>query len=199
MGGRRGRGIIVPEVRPCDDKPTGIDLDSRGSPLVRGRAPMSMKRGSASTTSVVPAASFSRVRLSSARAPLSSTMRVHRRTEMKWAREVTLVVRGRGRGPRTGRAPLSLREAWDLVQPHERRFVGAFDDITILRKVGESEGMDRWAVHAPFALVKIASGAAAGRRKAFARGRQSPRSGPRSAESSRSRRTSSTRRPPSAP
>jgi len=45
-----------------------------------------------------------------------------------------------------------FREAWDLVQPHERHFTGAFDNITILRKVGESNGMDRWAVHASFAL-----------------------------------------------
>lgn len=45
-----------------------------------------------------------------------------------------------------------FREAWDLVQPHERHFTGAFDNITILRKVDESEGMDRWAVHASVAL-----------------------------------------------
>lgn len=45
-----------------------------------------------------------------------------------------------------------FRETWDLVQPFERQFTGAFDNITILRKMGESEGMDRWAVHASFPL-----------------------------------------------
>ena len=45
-----------------------------------------------------------------------------------------------------------FRELWEFLPPYERRFTGAFDNITILRKVGEEDGMDRWAVHQRFEL-----------------------------------------------
>jgi hypothetical protein len=45
-----------------------------------------------------------------------------------------------------------FRELWDFLPLHERRFTGAFDNITILRKAGEAGGMDRWVVHRTFKL-----------------------------------------------
>jgi hypothetical protein len=45
-----------------------------------------------------------------------------------------------------------FRELWDFLPSYERRFTGAFDNITILRKVGETDGMGRWAVHQRFEL-----------------------------------------------
>jgi len=45
-----------------------------------------------------------------------------------------------------------FRELWEFLPPHERRFTGAFDNITILRKAGETDGMDRWVVHRTFKL-----------------------------------------------
>ena len=47
---------------------------------------------------------------------------------------------------------LRFRELWEFLPPHERRFTGAFDNITILRKAGETDGMDRWVVHRTFKL-----------------------------------------------
>lgn len=43
-------------------------------------------------------------------------------------------------------------EVWELLRSHERQLGGSFDNVTILRKVGERDGMDRWAVHRTFAL-----------------------------------------------
>jgi 2'-5' RNA ligase len=43
-------------------------------------------------------------------------------------------------------------EVWEFLKPLERRFSAWFDNITILRKVGERDGMDRWAVHRSFEL-----------------------------------------------
>jgi 2'-5' RNA ligase len=46
----------------------------------------------------------------------------------------------------------SFPEVWDFLKPRERRFTAWFDNITILRKVGERNGMDLWAVHRSFSL-----------------------------------------------
>jgi 2'-5' RNA ligase len=43
-------------------------------------------------------------------------------------------------------------EVWDLCRSHERRFAGSFDNVTILRKRNEEDGMDRWEVHRSFPL-----------------------------------------------
>ncbi len=45
-----------------------------------------------------------------------------------------------------------FRELWALLPSHERRFTGSLDNITILRKVGETDGTDPWAVHRSFEL-----------------------------------------------
>jgi 2'-5' RNA ligase len=45
-----------------------------------------------------------------------------------------------------------FREVWDFCRGRERRFPGAFDNITILRKRGEADGMDLWEVHRSFRL-----------------------------------------------
>ena len=45
-----------------------------------------------------------------------------------------------------------FREVWDLCQERERRFTGAFDNIAILKKRGEKDGMDLWDVHRSFRL-----------------------------------------------
>ena len=44
-------------------------------------------------------------------------------------------------------------QVWEFVRTRERRFTTKFDNITILRKVGEEDGIDRWAVHRSFTLV----------------------------------------------
>ncbi|HWN92013.1 MAG TPA: hypothetical protein VNQ15_11390, partial [Verrucomicrobiae bacterium] len=38
-------------------------------------------------------------------------------------------------------------DVWKSVQPRERRFAAQFDNITILRQVGEEDGIDLWAIH----------------------------------------------------
>ena len=43
-------------------------------------------------------------------------------------------------------------EVWEFLEPRERRFTAWFDNITILEKVGETDGMDLWAVHRSFGL-----------------------------------------------
>lgn len=43
-------------------------------------------------------------------------------------------------------------EVWEFVKARERRFTTALDSITILRKVGEDDGIDLWAVHRSFTL-----------------------------------------------
>jgi hypothetical protein len=48
--------------------------------------------------------------------------------------------------------PAALSRAVGVLPPHERRFTGAFDNITILGKAGKTDGMDRWAVHRTFKL-----------------------------------------------
>jgi len=45
-----------------------------------------------------------------------------------------------------------FREIWDFCRGRERRFPGVFDNITILRKQGEADGMDLWEVHRSFRL-----------------------------------------------
>jgi 2'-5' RNA ligase len=43
-------------------------------------------------------------------------------------------------------------EVWEFLKPRARRFSAWFDNITILRKVGERDDMDLWAVHKSFEL-----------------------------------------------
>jgi 2'-5' RNA ligase len=43
-------------------------------------------------------------------------------------------------------------EVWEFVKARERRFTTALDNATILRQVGEADGVDRWAVHRSFRL-----------------------------------------------
>jgi 2'-5' RNA ligase len=43
-------------------------------------------------------------------------------------------------------------EVWEFLKPRERRFTAWFDNITILKKVGEADDMDLWAVHRKFDL-----------------------------------------------
>jgi len=43
-------------------------------------------------------------------------------------------------------------EIWEFLKPRERRFTACFDNITILKKVGEADDMDLWAVHRRFDL-----------------------------------------------
>ena len=43
-------------------------------------------------------------------------------------------------------------EVWDYLKPFERRFTAWLDNVTILRKTGERDGMDLWAVHRSFEL-----------------------------------------------
>jgi len=45
-----------------------------------------------------------------------------------------------------------FRELWALLPSHERRLTGSLDNITILRTVGETDGIDHWAVHRTFEL-----------------------------------------------
>jgi len=44
-------------------------------------------------------------------------------------------------------------EVWEFVKTRERRFAAQLDNVTILRQVGEEEGIDRWAIHRSFTLV----------------------------------------------
>lgn len=43
-------------------------------------------------------------------------------------------------------------EVWEFLKAHERRFTAWLDNITILKKVGEADDMDLWAVHRRFDL-----------------------------------------------
>ena len=43
-------------------------------------------------------------------------------------------------------------EVWELIETRERRFTAWLDNITILKQVGEADGMDLWAVHRSFNL-----------------------------------------------
>lgn len=43
-------------------------------------------------------------------------------------------------------------ELWDYLKPFERRFTAWLDNVTILRKTGERDGMDLWTVHRSFEL-----------------------------------------------
>jgi 2'-5' RNA ligase len=43
-------------------------------------------------------------------------------------------------------------EIWEFVETRERRFTAWLDNVTILKKVGETDGMDLWAVHRSFNL-----------------------------------------------
>jgi 2'-5' RNA ligase len=46
-----------------------------------------------------------------------------------------------------------FREVWDCCRERERRFAGAFDNITILKKRREADGIDRWDIHRSFRLA----------------------------------------------
>lgn len=43
-------------------------------------------------------------------------------------------------------------EVWEFLKPRERRFTAWFDNITILKKVGDTDDMDLWVVHRRFDL-----------------------------------------------
>ncbi len=43
-------------------------------------------------------------------------------------------------------------EIWEFVETRERRFTAWLDNVTILKKMGETDGMDLWAVHRSFNL-----------------------------------------------
>jgi 2'-5' RNA ligase len=43
-------------------------------------------------------------------------------------------------------------EVWEFLERRERRFTAWFDNITILKKAGETDDMDLWAVHRRFNL-----------------------------------------------
>jgi 2'-5' RNA ligase len=43
-------------------------------------------------------------------------------------------------------------EVWAYLPPRARRFEAAFDNVTVLRQVGEEDGITRWAVHRIFGL-----------------------------------------------
>jgi len=43
-------------------------------------------------------------------------------------------------------------EVWELLKTRERRFTAWFDNITLLKKVGERDGMDLWTIHRAFNL-----------------------------------------------
>src|SRR5262249_41251359 len=43
-------------------------------------------------------------------------------------------------------------ELWDYLKPFERRYTAWLDNVTILRKTGERDGMDLWTVHRSFEL-----------------------------------------------
>lgn len=44
-------------------------------------------------------------------------------------------------------------QVWEFLRTRERRFTTKFDNVTILRQVGEEGGIERWAVHRSFTLV----------------------------------------------
>ena len=43
-------------------------------------------------------------------------------------------------------------EVWEFVQSRERRFATQFDNITILKQVGQEDGIDLWTIHRSFEL-----------------------------------------------
>ena len=45
-----------------------------------------------------------------------------------------------------------FRDIWEFCQPRGRRLSGCFDNITILKKRGEKDGMDLWDIHRSFRL-----------------------------------------------
>ncbi len=48
-------------------------------------------------------------------------------------------------------------EVWRFVQSATPRFDGALDNLTLLRQVGEEDGVARWAVHRAFPLAGAAA------------------------------------------
>lgn len=48
--------------------------------------------------------------------------------------------------------PCRFPEVWEFLKPRERHFTAWFDNITILKKVGEADDMDCWAIHRRFDL-----------------------------------------------
>lgn len=47
-----------------------------------------------------------------------------------------------------------FEEVWRHVEGRERRFGAALDNLTLLRQVGEEDGITRWAVHRAFPLAR---------------------------------------------
>src|SRR5574342_399141 len=41
-------------------------------------------------------------------------------------------------------------EVWEFLKRRERRFTAWFDNVTVLKKAGEADDMDPWAVHRRF-------------------------------------------------
>jgi hypothetical protein len=44
------------------------------------------------------------------------------------------------------------RFVWEFLKTRERRFTAWFDNITLLKKVGERDGMNLWTIHRAFNL-----------------------------------------------
>lgn len=54
-------------------------------------------------------------------------------------------------------------DLWAYLPVRERHFDAAFDNVTLLRQVGEEDGIARWAVHRTFRFeIRGASGAGSG-------------------------------------
>jgi 2'-5' RNA ligase len=50
-------------------------------------------------------------------------------------------------------------DLWTYLPARERHFEAAFDNVTLLRQVGEDDGITRWAVHRAFPFGAGSSGA----------------------------------------
>ncbi len=50
-------------------------------------------------------------------------------------------------------------DLWAYLPARARHFDAAFDNVTLLRQVGEEDGITRWAVHRIFALRRRPGGA----------------------------------------
>lgn len=51
-------------------------------------------------------------------------------------------------------------EVWASLPARERHFDAVFDNVTLLRQVGEEDGITRWAVHQTFPFGAFGAGAA---------------------------------------
>ena len=43
-------------------------------------------------------------------------------------------------------------EVWKFVQPREHHFAAQIDNVTILKRIGEEDGIDLWTIHRSFTL-----------------------------------------------